>query len=440
MVDTTSTQYKIYLTPRISEFIYGDEIQISAEILFNGIKTMKKSIDSTDYELGVFTYGDIALKVVNLKGKYNDEFDSRSIFKFSRDLAKIRVVYSDNDGDITRFNGLISDDATKQNFNSDEITFRVLSNDSVIRTSSVAGGLIGNNVLASIAIGLILNQTKIISVLNFSASNINVDQDFTIDDGSQLESINAKKALDQILFAANSVLIIDSSNNMIVKSRDENTKSVLNLYGPFDEKNRQNIHNVKKYNTGVHRAFTAVRIGDTEESDLVTTYGYRQYKRELLFITNANTKITLARKILNEFKVPQIELEVEVPTYVAKNAQLLDPVSLNYPLRVKRIAGKFLPVVGATKIGDTKMPLPDTFGSASISPTIAFKIIEIAEKPTSFDSILKLRQYGHFTDPASCFIGFAKIGDATICGTGDSCDKFNPATIGGAKIGCTRTA
>lgn len=440
MVDTTSTQYKIYLTPRISEFIYGDEIQISAEILSNGIKTMKKSIDSTDYELGVFTYGDIALKVVNVNGKYNDEFDSRSIFKFSRDLAKIRVVYSDNDGDITRFNGLISDDATKQNFDSDEVTFRVLSNDSVIRTSSVAGGLIGNNVLASVAIGLILNQTKIISVLNYSALNINVDQDFTIDDGSQLESINAKKALDQILFAANSVLIIDSSNNMIVKSRDENTKSVLNLYGPFDEKNRQNVHNVKKYNAGVHRAFTAVRIGDTEESDLVTTYGYRQYKRELAFITNLNTKIVLARKILNEFKVPQIELEVEVPTYVAKNAQLLDPVSLNYPLRVKRIAGKFLPVVGATKIGDTEMPLPDTFGSASISPTIAFKIIEIAEKPTSFDSILKLRQYGYFTDPASCFIGFAKIGEATICGTGDACDKFNPATIGGAKIGCTKIA
>lgn len=438
MADVTSTQYKIYITPRLAEFTYGDEVQVSAEILFNGIKTMKKSIDSSDYEIGVFTYGDINLKLINEAGKYSDESDVRSIFKFSRDLAKVRVDYSDNDGDVTRFRGLINDDATKQDFDKDEVVIRVLSNDSVIRTSSVASGLINDGSLASTAIGLILNQTKITSVLNYSALNINVDQDFIIDDASKLTSVNARVALNDILYACNSVLIVDSSDNMIVQSRTQNVKSILNLYGPFDEKNRQNIIGVKKYNAGIHRAFTSVKIGETEVNSLSAVFGFRQYARELAFITDTDTKTILGKKVLNEFKFPQIELEVSVPTYVVKNANLLDPVSLNYPLRTKRIAGKFLPVVGATKIGDSEMPLPSTFGSASISKNIAFKIIEITEKPTSFESVLKLRQYGYHNDPTSCFIGYAKIGSASICGTGETCDKFNPSKIGGAQIGCTK--
>lgn len=438
----TSKQYKIYLTPKIGEFTYGDEIQISAEILFNGIKTMKKSIDASDHEVGVYTYGDIALKVINKDGKYNDETDGRSVFKYSRDLAKIRVDYSDGNGDITRFKGLINDEATKQDLDKEEISFRVLSNDSVIRTTKVAGGLIADGVLASNAIKSILNQSKILSVLNYSASNINVDQDFIVDEGSKFDNKNARKALNDLLVATNSVLIIDSSDNMIVQSRDENSGDILNLYGPYDEKMRQNIHGVRKYNSGKHRTFTSIKIGGLDVSDngFVLDYGYRQLERTLDFITSDATKTIVATKILNEFKMPRVELEISVPTHIVKNSELLDSVSINYPLRLKRIKDKFLPIIGITKIGDSEMPLPDAFGSASISPAIGFKIIEIAENPTKFETILKLRQFGWFTDPASCIIGFATIGEATICGTGEACDKWNPAAISGGQIGCTKIA
>lgn len=435
----TSKQYKIYLTPRISEFEYGTEIQISAEILFNGIKTMKKSIDSSDYEVGVYTYGDINLKLINKNGKYNDENDGRSIFKYTRDLAKIRVDYSDNNGDVTRFKGLINDEATKQNFNKEEITFRVLSIDSIIRTTKVAGGLITSGILASVAIKSILNQAKILSALNYSASNINVDQDFTVDIGSKFDNKNARKALNDLLVASNSVLIIDKNDNIIVRSRDENSGDILNLYGPYDENMRQNIHSVRRYNSGRHRTFTSIKIGGIEVSDngFVLDYGYRQLERTLDFITNDATKTTVAKKILGEFKVPRIELQISVPTHVVRNAELLDSVSVNYPLRVKRDNNKFLPIVGITKIGDAEMTIPSVFGNASIHPSVGFKIIEISENPSKFETVLKLRQFGWFTDPASCIIGFAKIGFASICDTGDDCDKWNPATIGAAQIGCT---
>ena len=439
MTDTTSKQYKIYLTPKISEFVYGTEIQVSAEIIYNGIKTMKKSIDSSDYEVGVYTYGDISLKLINKNGKYNDETDGRSIFEYTRDLAKIRVVYSDNNGDITRFNGLINEEATKQDLEKEEITFRVLSNDSVIRTTKVSSGVIVDGVLASSAIKTVLNQTKIVSDLNYDASNIAVDYDFTIDDGSQFDNKNARKALNDLLVATNSVLLIDSSDNMVVQARTVESVSVLNLFGPYDLKNRQNIHNVKKYNQGRHRTFTAVKIGNIEVDDdgYVADYGYRQLKKTLAFFTDKETQSEIATINLNEFKRPFIELTVEVPTHIVKNSKLLDPVSLDYPLRVKRMEDKFLPIVGVTKIDDTEMVLPYTFGNKDIRPDVAFKIIEIAENPTKFSTILKLRQYGYFTDPGSSLVGFARIGESTIGGAGTACDQFEIAYIGGAKVGCT---
>jgi len=441
MSDTTSKQYKIYLTPKTGQFTYGTEILISAEILYNGVKTMKKSIDSSDYEVGVYTYGDITLKMINKNGKYNDEKDRRSVFKYTRDLAKIRVVYSDNDGDVTRFKGLINEEATKQDFENEEIQFRVLSNDSVIRTTKVSGGLIANGVMASSAIKSIINQAKITSVLNYNASNINVDIDFAVDDGSKFDNKNCRKALNDLLVATNSVLLIDSSDNMIVQSRSQSTVDILTLYGPYDQRQRQNIHNIKKFNHGRHRTFTAVKIGNIEVDDdgYVADYGYRQLKKTLDFVTDNETQSDIATRILNEFKEPFIELQIEVPTHIVKNANLLDSVSLNYPLRIKRIEDKFLPIVGLTKIGDTEMPLPYTFGDASIGPEVAFKIIEISENPTSFSTMLKLRQFGYYT-VSSCFVGFAKIGSSTICGTGDTCDKWNPATLGGARLGCTKIA
>ena len=435
----TSKQYKVYLTPRTGEFTYGTEVQVSAEILNTGIKTMKRTIDSSDYEIGVYTYGDINIKMVNKNGKYNNEWDRRSFFKYSRDLAKIRVDYSDNNGDVTRFKGLINEEGTRQNIEKEEITFKVLSQDSVMRTTKVAAGLIPNAVLASAAIKSILNQAKVLSVLNYSASNINVDQDFTIDDGTKFDNVVVRKALNSLLAASNSVLVIDSSDNVIVQGRDASTASVFSLYGPYDEKNRQNIHGVKKYNTGRHRTFTSVKIGDTESTNngYSLDYGYRQKKFAMEFVTNNATQATIGAKILDEFKDPRVELEVACPTHIVKNVNLLDPISLNYPLRVKRITGKFLPVVGATVIGDAEMPLPNTYGNAAIPSNMAFKVIEIAENAGKFETVLKLRQYGWFNDPASCYVGYAKIDESTICETGTACDAFEVAFIGGGKINCT---
>lgn len=443
MSDVESKQYKIYLTPRTNENTYGTEIEISAEILNNGVKTMKKTIDSGDFDVGVYVFGDISLKVINNNGYFSEESDLRSVFSYSRDLAKIRVTYVDNTGESTRFKGLINEDATKEDFTKEEITFKVLSLDSVFRTTRVAGGLVTNGVSASDALGVILNQSKITNVLNFSAANVNPDNDITVDDGSHFDNKTVKTAVNELLLATNSVLIIDSSDNIIVKAREPDVlDNAFNLYGPYDIAMRQNIISLRKFNRGYHRVFTSCVVEGTAYTDVPFSldYGFRQKTVSLGFITADSTKTSIATSLTEEFKNPKTEFEVECETSTVKDLDLLKLISVNYPLRIKRYDDSFLPIVGDTKIGDSDAPLPYLFGNNFITPDMAFKIIEISENPSRFTTVLKLRQTntGYFSSSASSFVGFAIIGESVIAGAGEV--SYNPALIGGAVVGSTKTA
>lgn len=451
--------YTARVLPTISEGVYASSfIDISDFVLDKGVPKISQSIDSTDYDYGLFKYGDITLKCKNLNGILGDINDSRSIFNLNgRDKAKVEIVYRkdilNDDGETIRtdtisFKGIINEEATRFDIVDDIISFKVLALDSVIRNNKVSGGTIPNGALASTAIKSILNVPKITAVLGFSASNINVDQDFIIDDGSDFDNNTNRTALNKLLVATNSVLLIDSSDNIIVKSRLENTvKDVLNLYGENDLLGRENIIKIKGYNPGNHRMFNSVKLDTWEEGNvpLQQQFGTRQKSVNLDFITTEATGRVILRRLLREFKAPKIELTVTVPTNVALNVELLDRVSINHPLRIGAPAdGEFLPVIGVTKIGDSDSPLPRQFGSIAISPLIAFKVIGIAHRSARLETELKLRQVGvelndgQFNVAGNCLIGSAIIGDCQI-GVG-STDPFNPSVLGAAQVGSTKIA
>jgi hypothetical protein len=443
------TFYRVYLTPRNGRLTYGDEIEITDEVRFDGLPSVRRSIDSTDYDVGVFKYDDVEIKALNRNGYFNDENDVRSIFPFGRNKAKVRVVFSNTDADTIVFKGLINEEATRLDPENDEITFRVLSLTSVIRNTNVSSGTIPDGTSVQTALASLLDVPTITAVLNYSLANNNPDYDFNIDVGSEFDNRRTSDAVNELLLASNSVMIIDGDDNIIIRNRDEDTtRDVLNLYGPFDIKQRTNITKLISYNTGMHRMFTAVKVNGQEERDaaLITDFGYRQKVVALDFITTDSIEVAVAERLLEEFKAPKKELQVEVPTYVVRNAQILDRVSLSYPLRVKPIEDKFLPVIGSTVIGEVDMPLPDTYGSLSISSDIGFKIIEIVEDPQEFTTVLKLRQIGNdisdglFNNPGSCLIGYARIDESAICGAGEDCDSFEVSAIGAALIGCTLVA
>jgi hypothetical protein len=441
-----SISYQVYITPLTGENTYGDEVEVTDYVKDTSVSVIRRGLDSTDYDVGAFFYDDVTLTMLNVNGLFNDETDFRSMFPYSRDRAKVRIVYTDDDDETIAFRGLLNEEATRLDVTRDEIQVRVLSRDSIMRTVRVAGGTISSTATIQGAIFQILNQPEITAVLGLSLADINPNLDFTIDASSELENKSVRDALNQLLLVSNSVMYVDEDDNVIVTDREENEgQNILVLYGPYDLKRRQNIIDIKNYNLGKHRNFTAVKVNDTEVSvtGYVEAYGYRQKRISAPFITDAVTEEQVADRLAEEFKTPKVELEVTVPTRVARAVRLLDPVSIDHPLRVIPAAGKFLPIIGQAVVGDVLTPLPSRYGSISIAPEMGFKILEIKEDPKNFTTTLKLRQIGtdtgdgFFTSDDCAIVGYGVIGVATICGSGTDADQFNPSVIGAAQIGYT---
>lgn len=392
-----SVRYRAYLTPRVNLEEYGVEIDVSNYVRGDNIGSITRSIDSSEYNIGVFTYNDMKIVMDNSKGLFNDENDSRSMFPYSRDQAKVRIVFDADEGDTsTTFRGMIADESTRLDPTTDDISFRLVGRDSVLNKSRVASGTVTDGMTFQNALIAILNSSEITRVLGFDAGNIDVDYNGVVDVASAFTGKTKKEAVNELLAASNSVMLLDEDDNMIVRSRDEDTvNEPLVLYGPGDIHQRENITDLPDYNTGLHRLFNQIKVNDTlvEDSTSITTYGARKKEFTFDWITAGATCTAVATAILNTFRYLKTELTVELRTKVARNYDLLDRVSIDYPL-IRRPAGDFFPVCGITPCGDVDSPTPFVSGSVIIDPSVAFKIIEIVEDPKQFLTQLKCRVIG----------------------------------------------
>lgn len=441
------SRYHVYVTPRTGVTTYGAEIEVSDYILFSGIGKISKSIDATDYNVGIFVFADLELKGQNYNGFFNDETDSRSIFKFSRDLAKVRVIYSNADGDTLQFRGLINEAATTLDVNNNQVTFKVLSLDSVLRNTSIPAGVVSDGMSCKDAMVAILTQPAITAVLNVDPSNINPTFNFNIDVGSALDSVAVQDGMNQLLVCSNSVMLIDDEENLSIQSRVmTETKPLLNIFGPYDIYGRQNAVSLDEYNSGKQRMFNSFMLNDVERQNFGASqqYGFNQFQDTFDFLTDEGTLGNIAQELVDEFSIPKLECQVEIPVSLAPDIQLLDAVSLNWPLLIKPWPNSFFPTIGITKIGDPIMPLPIRYGPIDISPNVAWKVIQVDDDPSKFIRTLKLRQAGtnisdgFFTVPGSSRVGFAIIGDGAIGDTGTT--SYNPSIIGAAQVGNTMVA
>lgn len=437
--------YKVYFTPMINTLTkeYGDEIDVSDRIKMSGVGSIRRSIDSADYDIGLFTFSDLELSAFNYNGYFNEN-DWRSIFPTERDLCKVRVVFQeielvrDSNGTVlsetttetSTFRGLINDAATRLDITNDTIRFKVLSRDSVFRTTKIIEGIVQNGMTFKVAFETILSDTRVTSILNLINNNINPDLDLEIDNGNWFDNKTLKEALDKLLLASNSVLLINDDGDIFIRSRvPDDTIPVVNLYRKNELHKRENIIDITSYNNGLQRTFNSFVISGSvngviaTDDNFVLTYGLLQKKISLPFVSDDVTETFISNNLLNEFKAPKIELRVKVSSKLARTINLLDRVSVSYPLRITPPQpGYFLPVLGITELGDPTMPLPRLSGSLSIPARYGFKVLEIEDNPEKFTSTLLLRQIGKnlddgiFDDGESAILGFAILGSAILGG------------------------
>lgn len=396
---------QVFITPLIGVDIYGDEVEVSDYVKIDGLSKIKRSIDSTDYSIGVYRFNDLKLKCDNSRGVFNEN-DSRSIFPFTRDKAKVRVVALEIDNSVfpavttaeTQFDGLINDEATRQNITTDVVSITALSKDSVFRTTPVQAGIVSVGTPAKDALFSILSQPEIRAILTVLEVNINPEFNFIIDDPEELDSLEVNKALDLILAASSSVLLIE--NDTVYVQGRENTSGdpPLELRGRGEISNNANIISISEYNSGKQRQFNGVVLNDgaviIEDTASISQYGLRQIEFDFPIVNNIQTLEAIGESIADEFRFPKIELKLRVPTNISSGAELLDLVRVDAPWLRKPLPGDFLPIVGVAVLGDAETPLPEILGSVQVLSKIKFKIISIEDNPKTFITILKLRQTG----------------------------------------------
>jgi len=385
--------YQVLVTPLKNINTYGTQIDITEYVLNSNFGKIKKQIDFGNYDIGIYTYSDLAISVVNFDGKFNDETDSASYFYFTRDRAKVKIIYVDESAtENTLYEGLINDQATTQNLEKDEVTFRVLSLDSIFNKIKISGGLINGGNSFSTAIKAILNRPGVTSVLGYDESKVNVAYDGAVDDPIPFSEKDSRTVLEQLLNASGSVFYIDSDNDMVVKNRSISATPVLNLYGSGDPFQRDNIVKIDKYNNGLQRTFNTITINDTTSTEdiYVDRYGIGLKTYKFDFIQNAVTDKNIADYYLNQFKVPKRELEVTVKSEVAKDANILDSVTIDSRKRYKPYFTNKIPLAGSSVAGSEKVP--HSLGGLVITPNIIFKIIGIEYDIKTLLTVLKLRE------------------------------------------------
>lgn len=398
--DYPFANYRVLITPLVADGVYGTTLDITQDIdmtdLIKSFGKVKQEIDNGDYDIGIFTFGNLTMRAINYTRKFNDHTDADSIFPVTRDKAKVEIQYRDRDQNIiTQFKGLINEDATRQDTKKDTVRFKVLSLDSIFRQVNIPSGAIGTGELFSAVINKILNVPEITNVLGYDPANINVNLDLTIDNGEVFSSVVAKTALDQLLRASNSILYIDANDDVIVTDRSENLP-LFALWGGGDDHGRENILSINNLNNGEHRVFNSIRVGDTEVSEdtaWTAENGVRQKSYSFEFITTASKEKQIADRILEHFRVPKMECELVVRTEDVKQARLLDIIRVGFDFRASPDPESTgIPIYGVAEY-DTDY-YPHAAGSFRITQNISWKIIGISINAVNFTTTLKLRQSG----------------------------------------------
>jgi len=386
--------FKVNITPLKNANTYGDPVDVTEFVTIGGIGVIKEQIDSGEYDIGLYTYAALNITLVNFDGLFNDEKTSSTMFCYARDRAKVEIEFTDEESGATiLFKGLINDEATKQDFNNSTVKVKVLSQDSILRKTKVAGGLLNNGDTFSAALKALLNRPTITNILGFDPGKISVGIDLTLDDVTAFNDKDTREVLEDILNASLSVFTIDSNNDMVVSTRAVKAIAPLELFGGGDLLGRNNAIKINKFNDGLQRTFNVITVNNQTATDdaFVERYGARIKEFDFDFITSSVTALLIAEAILSEFKAPKQELEVLVTVDTAKNKKPLDPVNVSWSKLYKKWRNiNRVPIAGVAIAGADVVPF--SAGGITIRGGKSWKITGITQNPRNFLTTLRLRE------------------------------------------------
>ena len=369
-------------------------------------------IDQSDYDLGVFQNSSLSIKVNNRSGVFNDVGFDGTFFEYKRADSLIKVTYRINQygpmcgvitlpficgEEVTVYKGLLTDDSFKSGAAKEEGTLKVLGLESIFDRVLVNYSSLSNGDTVEEILYTILNHTAITNILTVSAGNINVSLDQASDDVSDLEGKTVREAVDDLLFISNSILYINSDDEIIIAPRTASATSKKTFYGQASTAGLENIIDIDNDNNGLHRVFNYILWKETTvvKSD-VTSIGLNGLRKKEIssdLLTNTTKRENVLADILSEFKDKKREMILTVNlNYDTLNLSLLDKINIDYPIIYYTDYTTSFPVLGLAILGDTGSPLPNSQSTFKIDITTDFKILQITYNYFNNTINLKIRE------------------------------------------------
>lgn len=429
------TNYQVFVTPLKSQGVYGAEIEISDWVVADNIGTITRSIDSTDYDIGIYTFNDVTLVCDASDGYLADQTDSRSIFQFQRNAAKIRIVFLKDGVALSTFYGIINEDGSTMDDTSETVSLTIMGVDSILQTAVIGKGVISDGLTFQQVFIAILNSA-VNGVLNIHPANINPTYNGTIDVGSSFDNKSAKDALDSLLLPSNSILWVDSSQNVYVQPRSNTDNKPLYLYGRGDLLDRENIIQIANWNNGLQRTFNSIQVTGAALSKGIT--GDTTTGQANILNASATTLLSPGQAAagtglpsgatISEILGNTVVLSSDAVTATAAGVAITvtapalvgvaeDETSIKYyGLRIKALTVDFvtqqstLDAIAAALLAEFRYPKPE------MEVTVATELLQAQSPPTGILDLVSINHPLSVRPQPNCrlpFIGITSIGDST---------------------------
>ena len=410
MSNEVGNNIKVYLKPFDDDGNYQDDwINITKYV--ERLPRLTMDLDSADYQIGVFRFSDVSIDVNNRDGLFDDAGSIKSYFKYNRNDSQVKFTYQMAEAEpecgiavcgasllaeeIELFKGLLNDDSFRLSANTEKGKFKVLGFESLFNRATVPYSDISNGDTVKELIVACLDQSPINTLLTIDADNIDPSLNQASDDVSDLENKSVKQALDTLLLESNSVLYVQD-DTVYVTDRDPSATVQQTFYGQASADGRENIIDIKNFNSGAHRIFNLFVDKDdnsTSSSDASSILLNGAKKREVDFsvFTNSTKIDNILDELLAEFKNRKTELEIVVPMdYDTIELNLLDRIAIDYPTVYYPTEGEDLPICGVAICGEAV--LPRGLWTLLISSDTGFKIMKKDLNLNRFEITFKLRE------------------------------------------------
>jgi len=337
---------------------------------------VKRQVDNNEYDVGVLTYNNLSLTFNNINGKFNEADNIQSIFDYKRSNSKVKITWEINTHplycgfvecgtyylgtEVTIFEGLLNDEGSKTDIDSQFINFTVLGFESILDKVETPFSSIANDDKVSEILYDCLNQSDITEILTVSLANITPSYDAVIDDVSDLEETTVKETLDILLEISNSILnIID--NVIYIVPRTATPTVQQTFYGQSARASGEDILSIKDIRQGLHKTFNLWKWEDTvltaRSSSSIEKYGVRKKEISYVGITTEATKQAILNSSRTEFGEPKKEIKLTtLLNYDTYNLAILDRVAIDYPTVFFPSDENVLPMFGVSTFGNDKFP------------------------------------------------------------------------------------